>query len=317
MTLKQLRYFVEIVRRNLNISHAAQALFTSQAGISKQIHLLEEELSVKLFVRRGKRFTRVTRAGEDVLSVAERILRDTENIRAMTADHIDQSRGSLSIAGTPAQIYYALPSVIQQFSATYPQVHISLHVGSSDHCADLVVAGEADLCIATDAIKDYPTLVVLSSHKWSRCIVVPRGHPLEQVKRLTLEEVIRYPIITYEFLMTPRSPVRRVFDRKGLTPNVVLTAVDPQVIKTYVSLGLGIGLLSSTVIDVRRDSNLTVLDADHLFGPGIGTIGLPRQGYVRQYTYDFIRSFAPKLTREVVAQAMTEGPAESESAKRP
>lgn len=305
MTLKQLRYFVEVVRHSLNISRAAKALCTSQAAISKQIHLLEEELSVQLFIRHGKRIIRVTRAGEDVLETAERMLRETENIRDITADHTDQSRGSLAIAGTPTQIYYALPHVIQQFSTSYPQVQISLRQGSPNQCADLLVTGEADLCIATDAIKDYPTLVMLPCHQWSRCIVTPRRHPLTRCRPLTLEAVASYPIITYDFTLAPRSPTKAAFDRKNLKPTVVLTASDPRVIKTYVSLGLGIGLVSSTAVDARQDRNLAILDAGHLFEPGVTAIGLLRDSYVRQYVYDFIQLFAPRLTRDAIMRAKT------------
>jgi LysR family cys regulon transcriptional activator len=303
VTLKQLRYFVAVVRHNLNISRAAQALCTSQAAISKQIHVLEEELSVQLFIRHGKRIMRVTRAGAEVLETAERMLRDTGNIRAITADHTDHSRGSLAIAGTPTQIYYALPHVIQRFSASYPQVQISLCQGSPNQCAELVVTGEADLCIATEVIQEYRTLVMLPCHQWSRCIVTPRRHPLTRCKPLTLEEVARYPIITYEFTLAPRSPTKAAFDRKNLKPNVVLTASDPGVIKTYVELGLGIGLVSSTAVDARQDRNFAILDAGHLFDPGITAIGLVRDSYIRQYTYDFIRLFAPKLTRDAITRA--------------
>jgi len=305
MTLKQLRYFIEVVRHNLNISRAAQTLCTSQAAISKQIHLLEEELSVQLFIRHGKRILRVTRAGQDVLETAERMLRDTENIRAITADHTDHSRGNLAIAGTPTQIYYALPHVIQQFSASYPQVQISLSQGSPHQCADRVVTGEADLCIATEVIEEYPTLVMLPCHQWSRCIVTPRRHPLTRCKPLTLEDIARYPIITYEFTLALRSPTRVAFDRKNLKPTVVLTASDPRVIKTYVTLGLGIGLVSSTAVDARQDRNLAILDAGHLFEPGITAIGLVRDSYIRQYAYDFIRLFAPQLTREAITKVKT------------
>lgn len=303
MTLKQLRYFIEVVRHKLNISRAAQTLYTSQAAISKQIHLLEDELSVQLFMRHGKRIMRLTHAGEEVLETAERMLRDAANIRAITADHTDHSRGSLAIAGTPTQIYYALPHVIQQFSTNYPQVQISLSQGSPNQCAELVATGEADLCIATEAIKDYPTLVMLPCYQWSRCIVAPRKHPLTRCKPLTLEDVARFPIITYEFTLAPRSPTRAAFDRKNLKPAVVLTASDPRVIKTYVALGLGIGLVSSTAVDAQQDRNLAILDAGHLFEPGITAIGLVRDTYIRQYTYDFIRLFAPQLTRDAITKA--------------
>src|SRR5574340_199947 len=303
MTLKQLRYFIEIVRHELNISRAAQALFTSQAAISKQIHLLEEELSLQLFVRQGKRIQRVTRAGLDVLAIAERMLRDVENIRATTADHKDHSRGSLAIAATPTQIYYALPRVIQKFATSFPQVQISLRQGGPTQCAEMVVSGEVDLCISTEAIKQFRALVMLPCTTWTRCLVTPHGHPLTRCRPLTLEAIARYPIVTYDFTLAPRSPTRIAFDKHHLNPTVVLTASDPRIIKTYVGLGLGVGLVSSTAIDAKQDRKFAILNAGHLFEPGITAIGLRRDSYVRQYTYDFIRLFAPRLTREVIARA--------------
>lgn len=303
MTLKQLRYLVEVVRHGLNISHAAKALYTSQAAISKQIHLLEEELSIQLFVRHGKRIRRVTRAGQDVLDIAERMLREMENIRATTMDHKDQSRGSLVIAATPTQIYYALPRIIQQFSTSYPRVQISLRQGNPSQCAELVLVGEADLCISTEEIRQYPTLVLLPCHEWTRCIVTPHKHPLTQCRPFTLEDVARYPIVTYDFTLAPKSKISNAFAMRHLKPTVVLTASDPGVIKTYVALGLGIGLVGSTAVDPKRDRNLAILDAGHLFEPSITAIGIARSSYIREYTYDFMRLFAPRLTRAAVAKA--------------
>lgn len=303
MTLKQLRYFIEIVRNDLNISHAANALHTSQAAISKQIRRLEEELSVQLFIRRGKRLTRVTRAGQDVLPIAERMVGDMDNLRAAGQDHSDHTRGSLVIAGTPTQICYSLPRVIEQFARRYREVRISLRHGSPAQCAELVLNGDADLCVSTEIIQQYPELLMLPCYRWTRCIVTPRGHPLIKCKPLTLEDIARYPIVTFDFTFAPGSKIAHAFEQRRLKPNVVLTAIDPSVIKTYVGLGFGIGLVGTTAVDPRRDRNLAILDASHLFAPSVTAIGVRRGGYLRRYAYDFIELFAPHLTRNAIGAA--------------
>lgn len=306
MTLKQLRYFIEIVRHDLNISRAAKTLYTSQAAISKQIRLLEEELSVELFFRRGKRIKHITRAGRDVLAVAERMIRDLEILRETTEDHNDHARGSLVIAATPTQIYYALPSIIQQFATSYPQVQISIRQGTPTQCAELVVAGEADLCISTEVIEQYPELVMLPCYEWTRCVVTPRKHALTRCKPLTLEDIAKYPIVTYDFTFAPKSKISQAFDQKHLKPTVVLTAIDPGVIKTYVALGLGVGLVGTTAVDAKRDRDLAIIDASHLFEPSTTAIGLARHSYTREFTYHFIELFSPRLNRDTVMKATTQ-----------
>lgn len=301
MNLKQLRSFIEIARNDLKISRAAKNLCTTQAAVSKQIRLLEEELSIQLFFRRGKRLIRITRAGQDVLTIAERMIRDMENLRATTRDHTDHSRGSLVIAATPTQIYYSLPKVIQQFAHRYSEVQISLRQGSPTQCAELVVNGDADLCISTEVIEQYPELLMLPCYQWTRCVVTPRKHPLTKCKRLTLENLAEYPMVTFDFTFAPQSKIARTFDQKHLKPTIALTAIDPGVVKTYVGLGFGIGLIGTTAVNARQDRNLAILDASHLFEPSVTAIGLLRNGYMRHYTRYFIELFAPQLTQHIAS----------------
>lgn len=304
MKLHQLRYLCEVSRCGLNVSAAAEKLYTSQPGISKQIRLLEEELGVTIFERNGKRLTAVTEAGKAVIATAERLLREAENLRRVGEEFRAQGRGSLTIATTHTQARYALPPVIREFIARYPRVKLRLHQGSPTQIAELVISGEADLCIATEAIELYDELVMLPCYEWNRCVIAPPGHPVLAEAPLTLEAIARHPIVTYDFAFTGRSQMNEAFERKGLAPNVVLTAIDADVIKTYVELGLGIGILAKMAFDPGRDTGLRAVDAAHLFRPSTTRIGLRRGAYLRRYVYDFIALFAPRLDRKRVEAAM-------------
>ena len=304
MKLQQLRYICEVARQNLNLSNAAEALFTSQPGISKQIRGLEEELGVDIFVRHGKRVVAVTEPGKAILEIAQRMLNDVENLRQVGEEFTEEDKGHLTIATTHTQARYALPHVIQRFTKRYPAVRLSLRQGSPTQISELVTSGEADIAIATEAIELYEDLVMLPCYEWNRCVLVPPGHPLLKAKKLTLEAIVSFPIITYDCAFTGRSRINQAFADKGLTPNVVLTAIDADVIKTYVELGLGIGIVAMMAYDPKRDTHLRAMDASHLFEPSTTRIGIRKNSYLRGYTYDFIEMFAPHLTREVVDDAM-------------
>lgn len=300
MKIRQLSYIYEVARRGLNVTAAAEALFTSQPGVSKQIRMLEEELGVDIFVRNGKHLSEVTPAGKRILEYTERLLREAQNIRNIADEFRDVDRGDLSIATTHTQARYALPAVIQRFKAQFPQVSLHLHQGSPPQIAKMAADGQADFAIATEALEHFEELVMLPCYHWNRCILVKPGHPLAQHSRLTLRDVAEHPLVTYTFGFTGRSKLDQAFAAHGLKPDVVLTAVDADVIKTYVRLGLGIGIIADLAYDASLDSDLVCLRADHLFESSTTHIGFRRGMFLRGYMYEFIHSFAPHLSRGLV-----------------
>ncbi|HTJ53938.1 MAG TPA: HTH-type transcriptional regulator CysB [Nitrosospira sp.] len=304
MKLQQLRYLCEVANQGLNLSKAAEMLHTSQPGISKQIRLLENELGVDIFVRNGKRVVETTPPGRAIIEIAERMLRDAKNLKQVGQEFANEAIGSLTIATTHTQARYALPSAIKHFTARYPKVKLILRQGSPTQISELVTSGVADIAIATEAIELFDELVMLPCYQWNRCIVVPPRHPLLKLEKLTLEAIAQYPIITYDFAFTGRSKINQAFDVKRLVPNVVLTAIDADVIKTYVELGLGIGILAQMAFDPKRDKHLRSIDASHLFEPSTTRIGIGRNSYLRGYVYDFIEIFAPHLDHAAVKAAM-------------
>ncbi len=308
MKLQQLRYLREVERQGLNLSAAAQQLHTSQPGISKQIKLLEDELGVEIFVRNGKRVTAVTPPGKAILAIAQRILQDAESLKQAARDFSAQDSGKLTIATTHTQARYRLPDVVKRFTGRYPQVKLNLIQGNPVQICQHTVSGLADFCIATEAIATFDELVMLPCYTWNRCVIAPPRHPILDVKALTLEAIAEYPVITYDFAFTGRSQINRAFETRGLKPNVVLTAIDSDVIKTYVALGLGIGILAKMAFDPARDTNLRALDASHLFESSTTRIGVPRNAYLRGYVYDFIEMFAPHLGRKTIGDAINSKP---------
>ena len=310
MKLQQLRYILEIQRQGLNVSEAAETLFTSQPGISKQVKLLEDELGITIFERTGKRFTGVTEPGKAVLKIAEQILREAENLKRASADFAGGTSGRLVLAATHTQARYALPLVVRDFIAQHPNVKLEFHQGSPTQIAEWVVNGDADLGIATEALDQYSQLITLPVRQWSHCVIAPEGHAILKHQPLSLNELAKWPLITYDTAFTGRSRINRAFERIGATPNVALTALDADVIKTYVSLGLGLGIISALAFDAQRDSGLAALDASHLFESNTTRLALRRGTYLRRYDYDFIGLFATHLTRRVVEMAMQGGGAE-------
>ena len=267
MNLQQLRYLQEIARQNLNISDAAEALYTSQPGVSKQIRLLEDELGIEIFIRNGKRITAITEPGKAILEIAQRILLDTNNLKQVSEEFRAQDSGTLTIATTHTQARYALPPVVKQFIKRYPKVKLELHQGNPTQIAQQVLDGNADIAIATESLALYDELVTLPCYEWHHCIITPPKHPLLNEKKLTLEKVAQYPIITYDFAFTGRNKINAAFQEKGLEPNIVLTAIDADVIKTYVELGLGIGIVAHMAYIPERDKQLRMLEAENLFQP--------------------------------------------------
>ncbi len=304
MKLHQLRYIREVARQNLNVSTAAEALHTSQPGVSKQIQLLEEELGLQIFHRSGKRLTSVTEPGQAILNMAERMLREADNIKRVGEDFSRDSEGTLTIATTHTQARYRLPPAVKAFIERYPSVKLHIHQGSPSQVAELVISGEADVGIATESIADRDELLALPCYNWNRCVVVPLEHALLRDVPLTLEKIAQYPIVTYDLGFTGSTSVKRMFEARGLVPNIVLTAIDSDVIKTYVELGLGVGLLASMAYSSERDRNLAMLDASHLFPDSTTYLAVRRDAYLRGYIYEFIQSIAPHLDRHAVNSVM-------------
>lgn len=300
MKLRQLTYIREVARCKLNITAAAEHLFTSQPGISKQIKQLEEELGVEIFARNGKHLVAITPAGQQILEVAERILQDTQNIQRVADEFRAADRGQLSIATTHTQARYALPETVRRFKKAYPDVILHLHQGSPPQIARQAAEGDADFAIATEAMEHFDELVMLPCYHWNRCILVPQHHPLVHLNQVQLADLARHPIVTYTFGFTGRSKLDQAFSARGLKPNVVLTAVDADVIKTYVRLGLGIGIVANMAYDAEQDADLVRIDAAHLFSTSTTHIGFRRGLFIRAYMYDFIRTFAPHLDQNVV-----------------
>lgn len=303
MKLQQLRYIWEVAQHDLNVSAAAQSLFTSQPGISKQIRMLEDELGVEIFTRSGKHLVAVTPAGEAILEKAAGILRETASIKEIAQEFTEKQRGNLSIATTHTQARYALPPVIGEFIKRYPDVALHMQQGTPRQIAKMAAEGSVDFAIATEAMEHFRDLVMLPCYRWNRCIIVPKNHPLAKLKTLQLDDVAAYPIVTYVFGFTGRSKLDDAFMQQNLVPKVVFTAVDADVIKTYVRLGLGIGIVAKMAYDPQVDSDLVALDASHLFASSVTKIGFRRGVFMRSFMYDFIQMFAPHLSETLIRKA--------------
>lgn len=303
MKLQQLRYIWEVAHHDLNVSATAQSLYTSQPGISKQIRLLEDELGVEVFSRSGKHLTRITPAGEAILRTAGEILRKVESIKQVAQEFSDERKGSLSIATTHTQARYVLPTIIGKFIKEYPDVSLQLNQGTPMQISEMAADGSVDFAIATEAMDLFSDLIMLPCYNWNRCILVPKNHPLCQLSDLTIQDVAKHPLVTYVFGFTGRSKLDEAFMEHGLAPRVVFTAADADVIKTYVRLGIGIGIVAKQAYDPVADADLVALDASHLFKPSTTRLAFRRGTFLRGFMYDFIELFAPHLTRELVDAA--------------
>ena len=306
MNFQQLRSVREAVRHGFNLTEVAHSLHTSQPGVSRQIRELEDELGIDIFVRAGKRLTGLTPPGHAVLLIVERLLADAENLKRAGADFAEQSVGPLAIAATHSQARYALPTAVRDFRLQHPGVQLQLHQGSPKQVAQMLLDGEADIGIATEALAQYEDLVALPCYRWTHAVLVPPGHPLLD-SELTLARLAEHPLITYDAGYTGRAHIDEAFAREGLAPTLALTAMDADVIKTYVELGLGVGIVAAIAYDEERDRGLRALDARHLFAVNMTRLAIKRGAWLRGYVYDFIEGFAPGLTRAAVQRALDGG----------
>ena len=304
MNFHQLQYAVAIARHGLSVTQAAAALGTSQPAISRALKALERELGFDLFVREGRAFSRITPQGVKVLEYATRALAEIDSLKAVAADLNQDSRGTLAIATTHTQARYVLPPVVQAFREKYPDVELHLHQGTSEQIAEMVATDRVQLAIATGSDGLFPGLVLLPVYRWHRQVIVPRKHPLASIEKLTLKELAKYPLVTYVFSFSGASSLHTVFAREGLVPRVALTARDSDVIKTYVRLGLGVGIVASVAIEAAHDADLTVVDASHLFPIHTTWVGFRRGTLLRNFAYDFMQLFGPHLTRRLVDRAI-------------
>lgn len=303
MKLQQLRYIVEVENHNLNVSATAESLYTSQPGISKQVRMLEDELGIQIFGRSGKHLTHVTPAGQDIIAIAHDILSKVDSIKSVAREHTLPDQGKLNVATTHTQARYALPDVIKGFMKKYPKVSLHMHQGTPSQISDAAAKGEADFAIATEALHLYNELIMLPCYHWNRSVVVKKDHPLAKLSgKLSLEQLAEYPLVTYVFGFTGRSELDQAFSQKNLEPKIVFTATDADVIKTYVRMGVGVGVVATMAID-ELDSDLVAIDASHIFAASTTKIGFRKGNFLRTYMYDFMEGFAPHLTRSVVEQA--------------
>jgi LysR family cys regulon transcriptional activator len=303
MKLQQLKYLLAIVDNGLNITAAAERLYTSQPGVSKQLKLLEEELGLQLFVRKGKSLGCITPAGEQVIGRARMIMAEVDNIRSLASDYYHEEEGTLSIATTHTQARYVLPDVIREFREQYPRVNLNLHQGTSEQIADMVQANEIDFAVATGSHELFGDLLLVPSYHWDRKIIVPKDHELTSLERkLTLEDLAEHPLVTYVFSFGGQSSLKRAFADRGLEPDVVFTARDADVIKTYVRMGLGVGIVASMAEDCGDAKDLAALDAEGLFPRSTTWIGFRRDIVLRRYMLDFVQLFAPHITTDQLEQ---------------
>lgn len=301
MKLQQLKYIHEVAQNNLNVSLTAQKLFTSQPGVSKQIRLLEDELGVEVFVRSGKHITAITPAGEQILLVVQDILSRVNNIKEIAKEHNEDASGKLSIATTHTQAKYVLPSIIEQFKQNYPNVLINIHQGTPTQVGEMLASGVVDFALATE-LTDHPECVSLPCYHWHRSLIVPKGHPLTLENHITLASLSQHPIVTYTFALSKDVGLEEVFAEKGLTPNIVLTASDSDVIKTYVQLGMGVGIVAKLALG-DLDESLVALDAGHLFKSSLSKIFFKKHLYLRKFMLSFIESLGTHLNSQIIMQA--------------
>ncbi len=307
MNFQQLRSIREAARRGYNLTEVAHALFTSQPGVSRQIRELEDELGVVIFQRNGKRLTGMTEPGKGILKIIDRLLVEAENLQQASQEYAGQRSGTLSVAATHTQARYALPKVVQGFRSSFPDVRIALQQSAPDHIAEWVLSGKADIGIATEGLTQFPDLVSFPCYRWSHLIVVPDGHPLLARSPIRLEDLAEFPLITYDVGFTGRGHIDAAFSQAGVQPDIVLTAMDSDVIKQYVSLDLGVGIVASMAFDHGRDQGLRAVEASHLFAPNTTRLAVRRGAYLRSYAYHFIQQFAPGLTRADIDAALNGG----------
>ena len=305
MNLHQLRFVREAVRQNFNLTEAAKALYTSQPGVSKAIIELEEELGIDIFTRHGKRIRGLTEPGRAVLKSVELIMQEIDGLKRIGKEFAAQDTGSFVIATTHTQARYALPKIVHAFTQKYPKVRLSLLQGNPKQVAEMVLKDQADLAIATESIANIEGMVSIPCYQWEHVVVVPPDHPLLKSKAITLEEIAQYPLITYDAAFAGRAKIDQAFDLRNLKPDVLLEAIDADVIKTYVELGLGVGIIAGMAFDPERDKNLRSISVGHLFGTNVSRVAMKQGAYLRSYVYTFIELMAPTLNRKLIDQVMS------------
>lgn len=304
MNFQQLRIIRETIRRNFNLTEVGNALNTSQSGVSKHIKDLEDELGVELFVRRGKRLLGLTDPGKELAGIVDRILLDTDNIKRLGEQFSKRDRGQLTVATTHTQARYALPSGVAEFRKLFPDVNLVLHEAAPGDIRTMLIEGHADIGIATEALDDEEKLVTFPYYTWHHGVIVPVGHPLDKDAPLTLEAIAEYPLITYHEGVTGRGRIDAAFDAAGIEPEIVMVAIDADVIKTYVELGLGAGIIASMAFDPSRDGALRLLDCAHLFEINTSRIAVRRGSYLRGYAIRFIECCQPALTEKKIRMGL-------------
>ncbi|PUA16526.1 CysB family HTH-type transcriptional regulator [Glaciimonas sp. PCH181] len=305
MNFQQLRSIREAARCGFNLTEVANVLFTSQPGVSRQIRELEEELGVDIFVRNGKRLIGLTDPGKGILQIVEKLLQEAENLRQASKEYSGETTGTLTVAATHTQARYALPRVVQGFRARFPDVRIALQQSSPEHIAEWVISGKADVGIATEGLSQFKELISFPCYEWSHVVVVPQHHPLLLVERpISLSDLAAYPLITYDVGFTGRGHIDAAFRAAGITPDIVLTAMDSDVIQQYVSLELGVGIVAAMASEHTRQSGLQTIEVAHLFASNVTRLAVRRGAYLRSYTLDFILQFAPQLKRSDIIQAL-------------
>ncbi len=308
MNLHQFRFVQEAVRRNLNLTEAAKALHTSQPGVSKAILELEDELGIDIFARHGKRIKRLTEPGREVVRCIDIILREVQNLKRIGQEYAAQDSGTLSIATTHTQARYVLPGPVARLRQTYPKVTVSLHQGAPDQVARWVLEDAADIGIATESLTQYPDLVTLPCYDWQHALVLPPGHPLLALERITLEDLAAHPLITYHPTFTGRTRIDQAFAQRGLSPQIVLEAIDSDVIKTYVRLGMGVGIVAEMAVQGdERSPDLVARPAGHLFGQNVARVAFKRGAYLRQFVLRFAEFLSERLTRDLIMRTMEGG----------
>ncbi len=303
MNFQQLRSIRETVRQNFNLTDVANVLFTSQPGVSRQIRELEEEQGIDIFERNGKRVTGLTEPGKDVMPIIERLLQEAENLQQVGQEYSGKTAGTLVIATTHTQARYVLPHVVQDFRRTFPDVRISLRQSSPEHIAEWVLSGKADIGLATEGLKQFDGLTSFPCYEWNHVVVVPNTHPLLEKNKISLEDLAGYPLITYDQGFTGRSHIDEAFAQKGIAPDIVLTAMDSDVIQQYVSLELGVGIVASMAAEDNLKPGLMAITAEHLFSPNTTRVAVRNGAFLRQYMIDFILRLAPALKSEKLLSA--------------
>ncbi|MBX3652045.1 MAG: CysB family HTH-type transcriptional regulator [Burkholderiales bacterium] len=306
MTLQQLRYLCEVAKHGLNISDAARNLFTSQPGVSKQIRALERELGVEIFHRKNGRIVELSASGKRIISIAEKILHDADSLKKMGSEFSNQDAGNFVIATTHTQARYALPDVIKRFSAKYPRVTVQLRQGNSNQVSQFVLDGTADIGIATETLAIYPGLKAFPCHLWERIVITRPGHPLQKFTKITLKEIARYPIIAYDREFSARQTVTQIFENAGLSPNIVLSALDADVMKACVELDLGVAILTRLAYDDAKDTNLAAIDVGHLFPSSTTYVAVRKRNFLKAYIFDFLELFSLRLKRPTVEDALVD-----------